>query len=185
MIDRPPRLHEADGHEPAAEKSVLLLVARHDDTPPPAASLAGRLRSALGELRARIEPRRFVLPWAAGASLLAIMLLIERRQVQPAGAPAMTMADAPPVAPVKRAVPLDLAPPLPPGLAGAPPPLVGIVGRLPDDAVALVRKPDGRTRTLGVGAVFDGWTLASLDRDEAVFERRGQRVTVALPPPDQ
>lgn len=163
------------------EKTLLLLVADRDALPQPPVSLVGRLGITLAALRARIERGRFLLAWALGASILAGVLLIERNSAE-RPAPAAPAERPLPPAP---AAPIDLAPPLPPALAGAPPPLVGIVGRLPDDAVALVRKPDGRTRTLQVGALFDGWTLASLDSGEAVFERRGQQVTVALPPPDQ
>ena len=182
MIDRPlPRPETDDGAPPAEERPVLLLVARHDPHAPPV-SLLNQVDIALRRLRGTIEQGRFLLPWAVGASLLAVVLLVERQREPPPSAPVVMMSDRPP--PVARPAPVDLAPPLPPGLAGSPPPLVGIVGRLPDDAVALVRKPDGRTRTMRVGALFDGWTLASLDSDEAVFDRRGQRVTVALPPPE-
>ncbi len=160
------------------DKTVLLLVADRDALPEPPISLVGRLSMALAASRARIERGRWLLPWALAASILAIALLVERHGADRPAVPIVAEHRSPPAP-----APIDLAPPLPPALAGAPPSLVGIVGRLPDDAVALVRKPDGRTRTLRVGALFDGWTLASLDSDEAVFERRGQRVTVALPPP--
>lgn len=140
--------------------------------PPRAVSLVGRL----GSMLAWIRGQHLLWLWAAGASVLAAALFWEKQQPRPA--PTHIFIPAPALRPA------DLAPPLPPGLAGAPPPLAGIVGRLPDDAVALIKIPSGRTRTLAVGAVFDGWTLSSLDADEAVFDRRGQRVTVALPPAD-
>lgn len=69
--------------------------------------------------------------------------------------------------------------------AGAPtrePNLVGIVGRLPDDAVALVRADDGRTRSLRRGQSFDGWRLASLAGDAALFIRGGERIRVSIGP---
>lgn len=61
------------------------------------------------------------------------------------------------------------------------PQLVGIVGRLGEDAVALVRGADGATRTLRVGESVDGWQLASLAIDAAFFTRGGQRARVPLP----
>lgn len=60
------------------------------------------------------------------------------------------------------------------------PALVGIVGRLGADAVALVRTADG-TRALQVGESVDGWQLASLAIDAAFFTRGAQRVRVPLP----
>ncbi|MDG2533975.1 hypothetical protein P6144_09985 [Sphingomonas sp. HITSZ_GF] len=61
------------------------------------------------------------------------------------------------------------------------PQLVGIVGRLNVDAVALVKASDGATRTLRVGESVDGWSLASLAIDAAFFTRGGERVRVPLP----
>lgn len=61
------------------------------------------------------------------------------------------------------------------------PQLVGIVGRLNVDAVALVKASDGATRTLKVGESVDGWSLASLAIDAAFFTRGGERVRVPLP----
>lgn len=61
------------------------------------------------------------------------------------------------------------------------PRLVGIVGRLNVDAVALVRTAEGGTRTLRVGESVDGWSLASLAIDAAFFTRGPERVRVPLP----
>lgn len=61
------------------------------------------------------------------------------------------------------------------------PQLAGIVGRLGEDAVALVRGGDGTTRTLRVGESVDGWQLVSLAIDAAFFTRGTQRVRVPLP----
>jgi hypothetical protein len=61
------------------------------------------------------------------------------------------------------------------------PALVGIVGRLGEDAVALVRTAEGTTRALRLGESVDGWTLASLAIDAAFFTRGAQRVRVPLP----
>jgi hypothetical protein len=61
------------------------------------------------------------------------------------------------------------------------PALVGVVGRLGEDAVALVRTAQGSTRALRIGESVDGWTLASLAIDAAFFTRGAQRVRVPLP----
>jgi hypothetical protein len=66
-------------------------------------------------------------------------------------------------------------------LPGDAPALVGIVGRLGEDAVALVRSTDGATRALQVGESVDGWQLASLAIDAAFFTRGAQRIRVPLP----
>ena len=60
------------------------------------------------------------------------------------------------------------------------PDLTGIVGRIGQDAVALVRS-GGATRTIAVGEAVDGWTLESLAIDAAFFTRGGQRARVPLP----
>ena len=61
------------------------------------------------------------------------------------------------------------------------PELVGIVGRLDQDAVALVRTADGSSRTLKIGESVDGWVLAGLAIDAAFFTRGAERVRVPLP----
>ena len=61
------------------------------------------------------------------------------------------------------------------------PQLVGIIGRLNVDAVALVKASDGATRTLRIGESVDGWSLASLAIDAAFFTRGAERVRVPLP----
>ncbi|MGK6318204.1 hypothetical protein [Sphingomonas sp. DT-204] len=108
------------------------------------------------------------------------------------------------VAPAGSAAPLA-APPLPPPLtavfsrslfgaalpeAEAPlppdaPQLVGIVGRIGSDAVAMVRGADSASRTLQPGEGIDGWTLESLAIDAAFFTRGGQRLRVPLPAGDE
>lgn len=102
-----------------------------------------------------------------------------------------------PAKPIARPVPLQAeAAPAPlaavyerPLFAGAAaeevpadaPQLMGIVGRLGDDAVALVRGADGASRTLRIGESVDGWQLVSLAIDAAFFTRGNQRVRVPLP----
>lgn len=66
-------------------------------------------------------------------------------------------------------------------LPGDAPALIGVVGRLGQDAVALVRTADGTTRALQIGESVDGWQLASLAIDAAYFTRGAQRIRVPLP----
>ncbi len=108
------------------------------------------------------------------------------------GTTAKTPASKPLAAPLAAAIPPPLARVYERPLFGAASPeenttpsdapsLVGIVGRLGDDAVALVRTADGTTRTLRIGESVDGWSLASLAIDAAFFTRGTERVRVALP----
>lgn len=105
-------------------------------------------------------------------------------------------ARTPPHAPVAGPVAVSAAPALAtvyerPLFAAAPgqgdaapadaPVLVGVVGRLGQDAVALVRTGEGSTRTLRIGESVDGWRLASLAIDAAFFTRGAARVRVPLP----
>lgn len=119
------------------------------------------------------------------------------------GMPALLLPAGPvPPPPPPRAAPQPLGPPSQPPLTVVferslfgraepaetrqdAPALVGIVGRLDRDAVAMVRGADGTTRTLRIGESVDGWTLASLAIDAAFFTRGGERVRVALPAADQ
>ncbi|MBO9714898.1 hypothetical protein [Sphingomonas sp.] len=68
-----------------------------------------------------------------------------------------------------------------PDAPGDAPALIGIVGRLDQDAVALVRAADGSSRTLHVGDSVDGWRLESLALDAAFFTRGSQKARVPLP----
>ena len=122
---------------------------------------------------------------AAFAVLMPLALLLPRGATEaPARAAAsvpLVQASAPPLATVYER----------PLFAGAPssadealpadaPALVGVVGRLGQDAVALVKTADG-TRTLRIGESVDGWSLASLAIDAAFFTRGTERVRVPLP----
>lgn len=62
------------------------------------------------------------------------------------------------------------------------PKLVGIAGRLPDQAIAMVRMADGGTKVLAPGESHDGWTLTSLAPDAALFTRGKRRVRSFLAP---
>jgi hypothetical protein len=126
---------------------------------------------------------------AAGLFAVAMPLLLLR-----AGAAPAAEAPAPPPPPLSAPAPPPLAGafqrPLfaaAPGAAvgdtvpGDAPELVGIVGRLDQDAVALVRTGDGTSRTLKIGESVDGWLLASLALDAAYFTRGAERRRVPLP----
>lgn len=66
--------------------------------------------------------------------------------------------------------------------AGEGPELIGVVGRLGRDAVALVRTAEGRARSLAPGETVDGWRLETLSPDAALFTRGAERLRVPLPP---
>ena len=105
-------------------------------------------------------------------------LATARPQAQPA-------LSAPPQAPLAAAFDRTLFGSPPPETSEAPadaPQLVGIVGRLDRDAVAIVRTADGTSRTLKVGDSVDGWKLESLAIDAAFFTRGTERQRVPLPP---
>lgn len=75
------------------------------------------------------------------------------------------------------------APPAADALPDDAPVLLGAVGRLGRDAVALVRGAEG-TRTLSPGDSVDGWQLRSLAIDAAYFTRGGQTARVPMPGSD-
>ncbi|PTQ09872.1 hypothetical protein CLG96_11940 [Sphingomonas oleivorans] len=84
-----------------------------------------------------------------------------------------------------RAVPSDsgseLGDDIPSGDVEGVPEVAGIVGRLPNDAVVLVRTPSGGTQILRVGESFQGWRLEALAADAALFVRGAERARVNLP----
>jgi hypothetical protein len=65
--------------------------------------------------------------------------------------------------------------------ADAPPELVGIAGRLPNDAVALVRLPDGTTRDIRIGETTNGWRLTTIAADRAGFSKGTRQREAVLP----
>lgn len=62
------------------------------------------------------------------------------------------------------------------------PVLLGIAGRLPDDAEALVRTPAGGLERLRIGAGSGGWTVVAIAADAVTFEREGVRKVARLKP---
>ena len=108
------------------------------------------------------------------------------------GTAAKAPKSEPPTAPLAAPVPPPLAAVYERPLFGAvaaeesatpadAPALIGIVGRLGEDAVALVRTAEGTTRALRIGESVDGWKLASLAIDAAFFTRGAERARVPLP----
>lgn len=123
----------------------------------------------------------------AGAVAVAVplaLLLPAKPGRAPAPAPAMHPVAVTPAPPLAAAYERSLFASGPAESAAAPadaPALVGIVGRLGEDAVALVRTAEGTTRALHIGDSVDGWSLASLAIDAAFFTRGTERVRVPLP----
>lgn len=60
--------------------------------------------------------------------------------------------------------------------------LIGVVGRLPDDAQVLVRPAWGRTVTLRIGDSLLGWRLVGIAQDQATFDRAGERAQIRIKP---
>lgn len=136
-----------------------------------------------------MSARRAALGLAGGfAVLMPLVLLVSR-----GNAPDKATAVASPLTPLAAPAP---PPPLTAAyerslfgsaaaeeaaVPGDAPALVGVVGRLGADAVALVRTGEGTTRALQIGESVDGWQLASLAIDAAFFTRGAQRVRVPLP----
>lgn len=62
------------------------------------------------------------------------------------------------------------------------PELIGIAGRLPDDAQVLLRMPEGNTQSVAIGGKLDGWILKSIAADRAVFEKDGEQMVLTIAP---
>ncbi|NTZ42461.1 hypothetical protein G7A66_05040 [Altererythrobacter sp. SALINAS58] len=86
-------------------------------------------------------------------------------------------------APEEQATAADAASPVLRERSSSPaslPTLIGIVGRLPDDAEVLLRLVDGSTATLAVGEDAAGLRLQSVGADRAVFARGGRRIVLTM-----
>lgn len=118
----------------------------------------------------------------------AFAVVVPAWLLRPAAAPIATPGPPPPLAPPPAPLPLKaafarplFAPAEPEAAPADAPQLVGVVGRLGHDAVALVRGADGASRTLSPGESIDGWRLQSLAIDAAYFIRGGQTARVSMP----
>lgn len=129
--------------------------------------------------------------WIGGASLLAVALpaafVSSTRPAAPdVVRPGTTVAASrlPVADPAMRSLFLAPSDPARAPEAADAPRLVGIIGRLPDKAVAMVRAADGTTHTLSPGQSHDGWTLTTLSPDAALFTKGARRVRSFLPAPE-
>jgi hypothetical protein len=129
--------------------------------------------------------------WLAAFAVAAVLAVAVPWMLLPGGSvPPMPAAQALKPLAVPTPAPLQSAFARP--LFGAPaaggqllpqdaPALVGVVGRIDRDAVAMVRTADGTARTLAIGESVDGWRLDALAIDAASFSRGRERVRVPLP----
>lgn len=131
-------------------------------------------------------------PLLAGAAIIALVLPLSLLwRTAPAASPPLagggTVRPSPVAAEASLIERRLFLPPLDP--ARGPevedaPRLVGIAGRLPDGAVAMVRAADGTTKIVGIGQAHDGWTLKTLSPDAALFTRGRRQVRSFLPAPE-
>jgi hypothetical protein len=126
-----------------------------------------------------------LLAGAAIAALAVPSLLVRavRSEGQAPAPVAATIAEPRPPAALALDRPLFTSNPASrrePELRDAPA-LVGVVGRLPDDGVALVTTSAGKTRSMRIGDVEGGWTLLALDPGGASFGRGTERLRVSVP----
>jgi hypothetical protein len=143
-----------------------------------------RLRAFAEAAEAAPSPLRFVT-WSitadgAGALQLKAEAAAPWRAAAP-GATSLDQADPAPQAPARTLFAVDAPQDARPA-ANAPPELIGIAGRLPHDAVALVRLPGGATRDLRIGETAGGWRLTTIAADRARFARGTDQREVVLPP---
>ena len=127
----------------------------------------------------------------AAAAMLAIgmpaLLLRPAARVTPAASAPSLGTLAPPAVPPSATLSrrslfaTDASPVAEAPLPADAPQLVGIVGRIGRDAVAMVRGAGGINRTLAVGESVDGWRLESLAIDAGFFTRGNERLRVPLP----
>lgn len=125
-------------------------------------------------------------PLSIGAAAVALALtgLVLSRAAPPAPEPLPVLRPIAiaPSAPIDEATVARLFAAAVPAKSAAPadaPAVAGIVGRLPDDAVVLVRRGDGPTHKLALGEAVDGWRLEAISRDAVLFTRGDRRVRVS------
>ncbi len=61
------------------------------------------------------------------------------------------------------------------------PQLIGIAGRLPDDAEVLLRLPEGKSVSLRLGEEVEGYVLKSIAADRVVFIKNGREILLKMP----
>ncbi|WP_404711964.1 hypothetical protein [Sphingomonas sp. MMS24-J13] len=143
-----------------------------------------RLRAFAEAAESATSPLRFVTWSIAADGAGALQLKAEAAapwRAATAGATLLEQADPAPQAPARTLFAVD-APQDARPVANALPELIGIAGRLPHDAVALVRLPGGATRNLRIGETAGGWRLTTIAADRARFARGADQREVVLPP---
>lgn len=131
--------------------------------------------------------RRWIVGFA-GAGVVAVAMPLILLQA----GPAQRMPQAKELGPLAVSTPAPLQTAFTRSLFGKPasesdtlpqdaPQLVGVVGRIDRDAVAMIRTADGTSRSLAIGESVDGWRLDALAIDAASFSRGRERVRVPLP----
>lgn len=123
-------------------------------------------------------------PWLAAAVLVAVavpaLLLWRAQPPLPKGVErgeTVTPASVPvELDSAGRGLFLDPLDPANAPVAEDAPKLVGIAGRLPDNAIAMIRAADGTSKVLSPGESYEGWKLESLSPDAALFTRGSRRV---------
>lgn len=129
---------------------------------------------------------RLVLLAGVAATAVPLLALLPVDAPRAPRAPTVLLPSPVPAPPARRlfAAAPETALVLPPaGQAAADPALpqlVGVIGRLPDDAVALVRGDGARARSLAIGDVERGWRLEALSANAALFTRDGIRRRVEI-----
>lgn len=195
------RLGEGLADQASAAGLRLALAAQPDATPD---IIPGRIAARVGGAASEAVLRAFVRTVEAGRPTVRFTRWSIRRQGRTlrfdADAVAFWTAAAGP-SPGRVAPPDPVDPGEQPALfasdgdgpeapkpAGAPPELIGIVGRLAVDPRAIVRLGDGSTRTLLPGQAAGAWRLVAIGADRARFVHDGRERTMVLPtsvPPDR
>lgn len=144
-----------------------------------------RLRAFAEAAEAPPSPLRFVA-WSiasdgAGGLMLKGEAAAPWRSPPSPDATRLPEADPAPRAPARTLFTID-APQDARPVTNALPELVGIAGRLPHDAVALVRLSDGTTRDLRIGETAAGWRLTMIAADRVRFARGKDEREAVLPP---
>lgn len=189
----------------AAAAGVRLAVAPRTGGAAPAGIVRARIVARGEEARLRafahaIEDGVPILRWtrwsiAAGAGGRLLLTADVAAPVRLRGGPAGHGAP-PPAAIARAALPLTpamatrplFAAPADEALSGivapedAAPELIGIAGRLPDDAVAMLRFGDGTTRSLSRGAQAGGWRVLAIAADRVRLAHDGREQIAVLPP---
>jgi hypothetical protein len=143
-----------------------------------------RLRAFVSAAESPSSPVRFVTwaigPDGGGALRLTGDAAAAWRSSPAADAIRLVQADPAPTAPARTLFAIDPVADARPAVDAAPE-LIGIAGRLPDDAIALVRLPDGATRDLRIGQSANGWRLATIAFDRISLVKGAKQRELVLP----